>query len=176
MTQQHAAAMFMPLIEAGLIYDKFAKVDARPAVEGEKIVTFTSDGKETENTAKAGDYVIRAHTEAREQYILGRDKLAKRYKLIGPAADEGWETYQATGSCKAAVYNGPEIKFTASWGEDMVIKKGDMIVTALPDKDSVYRIAAKEFGETYALREGIHVEPSGAKAVYAGGKRIGWQG
>lgn len=175
MTQQHAAAIFMPMIETGLVYDKFAKVTARSAVVGETIITVTGDGKETENTAKEGDFVIRANTTAREQYILGGAKLQSRYKLIGPAED-GWTTYQATGSCKGALYKGPNITFTASWGEDMVLKGGDMIVTALPEKGSVYRIAAKEFSETYAPREGMLKNADGKVEIFRGGKMIGVQG
>ena len=61
---------------------------------------------------------------------------------------DGWEIYQAIGECRGIVYEGEEIKFKASWDEDMVLKKGDMIVTT-PDKNEVYRIALKEFKETY---------------------------
>ncbi|MCK5476675.1 MAG: hypothetical protein KAI55_02035 [Candidatus Aenigmarchaeota archaeon] len=42
--------------------------------------------------------------------------------------------------------------FEASWGENMVAKIGDMIVTP-PNKDEVYRIAIKEFEETYRMKE-----------------------
>lgn len=40
------------------------------------------------------------------------------------------------------------LKFIASWNEPMLLKDGDMIVTS--DGKEVYRIARKEFGETYA--------------------------
>lgn len=91
-------------------------------------------------------------TAAKEQYILSPDKLAKRYKLIGPA-ENGWTRYKATGSVKGVQFNGQnfglpgETQFMASWGEPMILKDGDMIVT--PDGKEVYRIARKEFGETY---------------------------
>jgi hypothetical protein len=65
----------------------------------------------------------------------------------------GWNTYKATGSCQAAVYDGPNIKFIATWGEEMSLKTGDMICTPLPNGGEVYRIAAKEFSETYAERK-----------------------
>jgi hypothetical protein len=41
------------------------------------------------------------------------------------------------------------MSFVASWGEEMVIKKGDMLATTIPEMSEVYRIAAKEFNATY---------------------------
>ena len=35
----------------------------------------------------------------------------------------------------------------------MPIKDGDIIATPLPKKDEVYRIAKKEFEETYKLKD-----------------------
>ncbi len=156
MNQAEAVAKFMPEIESGMVYEKFTQVDARPAVPGEVVETHTSDGKETVNTAAEGDYVLRNLTEAGELYILSGKKLAARYKLAPseslagrPNPAEPWQRYQATGECQGVEYRGPDIEFEASWGENMVLKTGDMIVTPLPQKGEVYRIAAKEFGETY---------------------------
>jgi len=154
MTQQEAIAYFLPLIESnGKIYEKFTEIDARPAIAGEVIVTITGDGKETTNTAKEGDVVVRNLTTARELYILSGSKLAARYKPVaGSNNAEGWKRYKATGECQGLQYNGSNIVFEASWGENMVLKTGDMICTPLPNKAEIYRIAAKEFTETYRLK------------------------
>lgn len=149
MTQKEAIEAFLPRIEAdGVVYEKFTQVDARPATPGEVIVTHTSDGKETQNTAVAGDYVIRNHTEAREEYIIPTAKFQVRYERLGAAGD-GWDLYKAKGRCQGIAYAGPDTEFVASWGESMRLRNGDMICTPLPQKGEVYRIALKEFGETY---------------------------
>ena len=151
MTQQEAISKFMPLINNGKIYEKKTQVLARPAKEGEKIDTTTSDGKETSNTAGPNSVVVKNLTEAKEEYILDKTKFEKRYIKI---QDENppWSRYQATGSAQGVSYNGQPTEFIASWGEKMVLKPGDMIVTPLPAKNEVYRIARKEFEETYGQK------------------------
>ena len=148
MSQEEAIAKFMPEIEAnGTDFEKFTKIKARPAQPGEVVETITADGKETMNTAKEGDFVVSNLGGSGEQYILGGDKLAKRYREIGNGI------YQATGECRGVTYNGPETSFQASWGQPMVLKPGDMIVTPLPQMGEVYRIARQEFESTYKPME-----------------------
>jgi hypothetical protein len=86
-------------------------------------------------------------TEAKELYILSREQIKSRYEKIDDQKD-GWIRYKAIGSVKGVRYNGEEIEFMAIWGQPMALKKGDMIVTT--DGSEVYRIAWKEFNETYA--------------------------
>ena len=149
MSQEEAIANFMPEIESnGTDFEKFTKIKARPAQPGEVIETITADGKETMNTANEGDFVVSNLGGSGEEYILGGDKLAKRYREIGNGI------YQATGECRGVTYNGPETSFQASWGQPMVLKPGDMIVTPLPQKGEVYRIARQEFESTYKPIEG----------------------
>ena len=149
MSQEEAIAKFMPEIESnGTDFEKFTKIKARPAQPGEVVETITADGKETMNTANEGDFVVSNLGGSGEEYILGGDKLAKRYKEIGNGI------YQATGECRGVTYNGPETSFQASWGQPMVLKPGDMIVTPLPQKGEVYRIARQEFESTYKPIEG----------------------
>ena len=144
MSQEEAIAKFMPEIESnGTDFEKFTKIKARPAQPGEVVETITADGKETMNTANEGDFVVSNLGGSGEEYILGGDKLAKRYREIGNGI------YQATGECRGVTYNGPETSFEASWGQPMVLKPGDMIVTPLPQKGEVYRIARQEFESTY---------------------------
>lgn len=154
LSQEKAIEKFLPIIEeSGSTYNKKTKVKARPAKAGEKIDTFTSDGKETTNTAKEGDYVVKNMTEAGEEYILSAKKLKDRYILLEDG--DPYSIYKATGKVKAKKYISQEfslpdtIEFVASWGEKTVLKEGDMIATPLPSKDEVYRIAKKEFEETY---------------------------
>jgi len=142
-SQQEAADLYLPQIEqSGKEYKKFTQITARPAVAGEVIETITSDGKETTNTAKSGDYVVT--NIGGEEYILSGDTLKKRYESLGN------NRYQAIGECKGIVYTGKPTQFMATWGEAMVLKPGDMIVTG--DGKEVYRIAIKEFKETYRLK------------------------
>lgn len=162
MNQEEAKAFFLPLIEKdGCLFEKFQKIWARPAVVDEKIVTYTSDGKETENTAKEGDYVIMAQTTAQEQYILSGEKLLKRYKegkyrVAHDDEELTWQEYTPTGTVRALEFHPCQLNlsdpfyFEASWGENMIIKKGDMICT--PDGSEVYRIARREFEQTYKIK------------------------
>lgn len=154
LSQREMLKKFLPLIEKdGQVYEKFTEVDARPAVPGEVIETFTSDGKETQNTAKKGEWIIRNRTEAKEEYILSDEKLRKRY-IVRSLLVNGWYTFKAKGECQAIVFDGPEdTQFEASWGEAMTLKKEDLLVAPLPDKNEIYRIAAKEFTETYRLKK-----------------------
>lgn len=153
MTQQEMMQKFLPIIERdGKKYKKFAKVTARPAKHGEIVVTITSDGKETINKAKEGDFVVRNKTK--EKYILPKKTLNNRYDHLGHAYGQ-WESYEAKGEILAIKYKTDEMqeipRFKASWGEMMTLKDGDMLCTPLPAKDEIYRIAAKEFKETYKL-------------------------
>jgi hypothetical protein len=43
------------------------------------------------------------------------------------------------------------MEFVASWGRNMVLKTGDMIVSPCPNFSEVYRIARQEFDETYKI-------------------------
>jgi hypothetical protein len=144
MSQEEAIAKFMPEIESnGTDFEKFTQIKARPARPGEMIETITADGKETMNQAQEGDFVVSNLGGSGEEYILSGDKLAKRYKEVGNGI------YQATGECRGITYSGPETSFQASWGQPMVLKTGDMIVTPLPQMGEVYRIARQEFESTY---------------------------
>jgi hypothetical protein len=161
-SQEEAAALFLPVIrDLGIKFKKFSRVLARSATVGEVIVTETKDGKETQNIAKEGDFVIK--NPGGEEYIIAGETFKKRYdydiegetpfcSYPGPRPGE-WDWYFPTGCCNAAEFNASAMGlespfyFVAAWGEDMVLKDGDMIVT-IDDKE-VYRIARAEFEETY---------------------------
>jgi hypothetical protein len=159
MSQKEALDFFLPVIEEkGKKYKKFQKVMARSAKEGEKITTETSDGKETENKAKKGDYVVKNQTGAKELYIISEKKLKERYKKTNKK-DKEWTEYVPTGKIMAIQFDADKMHlsssfyFMAEWKEKMVVKNGDYICTTLPKKNETYRIAKKEFSETYKLDE-----------------------
>ncbi len=96
-------------------YVKFQNVDARPAKEGEKIITNIGTEKETENTAKKGDVVIRAKTKSKEEYIIDGKKFKERYVLEKgkESEEEGFQEHKPIGYCYAFQYNGVSFKFEA---------------------------------------------------------------
>ena len=151
MTQQQAYDEFIPYInDVGKIYRKISPVFARLAIEGEYIETWTDDGLETTNYAKTGDYVVmNLYTSMKEEYIVTADMMKARYEFVYELSEGG--IYKPSGKVKADIYSGEEIQFIANWGRNMTLKPGDMIVTPLPNCKEVYRIAAKEFYESYIL-------------------------
>ena len=151
MTQEQAYNEFIPYInDTGKIYRKISPIYGRLAIENEYIETWTEDGLETTNYAKIGDYVVQnLYTAMREEYIVSADMMFQRYEFVC-ILDAGG-IYKPKGKVKASIYSGEEIKFVAKWGRMMTLKPGDMIVTPLPGCKEVYRIAAKEFYESYIL-------------------------
>lgn len=148
----------MPMIkDAGVRYKKISPVFARAAVTGEHIVTWTSSGKETENTAKEGDFLVKNITIAKEQYIVSAEKFDKRYRFHRKI-DKHWSEYSPKGEILALVVNigtmhllGKDGSFLieASWGGKQPVKIGDYLVAPLPELDQIYRIDQKEFFATY---------------------------
>lgn len=155
MDQNIACEFFMPLINfLGKVYKKTSPVYAYIAKDGEYIETWTADGLETTNYAKKGDYVVsNINSEAKEKYIVTEEVFHQRYEKIHNCG-EGF-IMKPLGKVKGTIYHGSEMEFVAAWGRLMVIKPGDMIVTPLPDCNEVYRIARKEFNETYTLDEDL---------------------
>ncbi len=151
--------MLQPLMNSsGRAYRKCRNILAKRAAGSEKIATITADGLETVNTTKEGDYIIQNQTKAGEQYVLKAEKFERKYELIGPSAQTGWQEYRPTGKIIALELDRQtlqtlgwtdKIEFTARWGETMIAKAGDFL--AMPSEGAeIYRIARKEFFETYA--------------------------
>ncbi len=142
-----------------VIFEKYKEVHARKAVPGEIIKTYTKDGLETQNVAKEGDFVVKNITEAEEMYILTEEKFNSRYEFKADV-DNDWKLYRPLGKIKGIKVDGKvfrklgieksakEFYITANWGEKMIVKKNDYLVSPL-DNSEVYRIARKEFFETY---------------------------
>ncbi|MCR9084442.1 MAG: hypothetical protein NXH89_18575 [Cyclobacteriaceae bacterium] len=156
-TQKEMLEYFIPRIEEkGKTYEKKTLVTAKKAKPGEKVITRTSDGVETQNTAKEGDFLVENQTSSGEQYLVGKEIFESKYR-IHQSLSKGWASYHPIGKINAIEVNAQdlehfksdeELTFTAPWGESMVVKEGDFLVCPL-DFSEIYRIAKKEFGETY---------------------------
>lgn len=156
-SQKEIKKRVLPFMEkAGQRFRKKTNVFAKKAEGGEKIETVTADGKETVNTANPGDYLVKNQTGAQEMYIISPEKFRKRYAFLRKADDEFAE-YRATGEITgleltASILRELELPdpfyFEAPWGEKMIAREGDYLA-APPDQSEMYRIARKEFLETY---------------------------
>lgn len=158
-SQNEMKQMVLPLLNRrGKTYRKFLKTFARKAKEEETIITRTSDGKETINRAYPGDYIVKNQTKAGEEYVLTPSKFKKRYQYI-KRSKGGFSEYQPTGRIRTIKVTPSFLKkfnlptpfyFIAEWGEKMVVKENDFLACPL-NGDEVYRIANKEFFETYKM-------------------------
>lgn len=158
-TQNQMLQQCYPLFQTkGKLFKKYKEVLARRAKEGEKIVTTTSDGEETQNVAHTGDMVVMNQTAAKEQYVMSRKKFKNRYRYIC-RAEGSYNRYRPQGKVVGveltqAVMQQLNIEdtfcFEAPWGETMIAKQGDFIVMPTDSKE-IYRIARKEFFETYEV-------------------------
>ena len=154
---------FLPyLLKHGVVYRKFTQVKARLAVAGETIVSTTSDGVETSNTAAEGDYVVQNMTDIKEEYVVKPPAFRERYKPAHQQKD-GWDLYDAMGKIVALEMGAANLQsfgwqspfyIEAPWKEPMQVKEGDYLASPLPGSNEVYRLARKEFFETYIKDEG----------------------
>ncbi len=111
----------------------------RIAEKEEKIVTEIDGEKETENTAKEGDYILTG--SKKEVYVLSPKKFESRYTVVdGKAKTKPVEIL-------AKEFSGKKIKFKAPWEEDMIIKSSDFLVK---NEGEFYRIEKEAFANTYA--------------------------
>jgi len=108
------------------------------------VVTFTKDGKETENTAQVGDIIVSGVFG--EMYVVKGAKFPKMYDLCADGKTVIPNQNPRTVAEIPANKLESDVHFTASWGEKMVLKNGDFLVM---DGDNYYRIAREEFLETY---------------------------
>lgn len=150
-------------------YRKTLRVHARRAAEGEQVVTTTSAGRETENVAQAGDYVVENQTESRERYIVRREAFERRYERADSSGrgdpseaqlPDGWAVFQPRDQARVHALEvddellerldrQPPFLIEAPWGDTQRVLRGDVLVTP-PDFSEIYRIGRKEFAETYS--------------------------
>ena len=160
--QHELLKIVLPLIRAEHdIYRKSSHVLARPAKSGELVHTVTGDGKETSQHAREDQVVVKNMTVAKEEYVVDKDEFEERYTL-SETIDEHWKLYTAMGEIKAIEVTpelqenlgvGDEFHICAAWKEKQKVKKGDYLVAPYPKFNEVYRIAAREFRETYKLKK-----------------------
>lgn len=131
------------------VYKKQGRLNARPAIAGEKVITKLASGvQETTNVAIEGDWVVT--NPSGEEYIISGAKFLGRYE-----ATEVSGIYQAKGYCRA-IQNpfGKPIEIIASWGEAQTGNEYCMIADVC-DKNGdnmggePYLIDAGAFAETY---------------------------
>lgn len=129
------------------IYKKQGQVNAQPAIAGQLVVTIIGDGKETQNVAKPGDWVVT--NPSGEQYLVSNEKFQDRYE-----AAEKPSVYNAKGYCRAIVnpFDFP-IKIMASWGEPQTGGIDCMIVDTCDVEgrrdNEPYLIDGAVFAKTY---------------------------
>jgi hypothetical protein len=142
---------FLPTTKKSKTYKfiKNGKLGQLPAMsymvsdKEQPVMTITSDGKETQNVAAEGDIIMCG--PSKENYVIKAAKFPKLYQgNIGSDVIP-----EQSPRMVAQVKNLPQsvVKFTAPWGESMVLKPSDYLVK---DGDQgYYRIARAEYEETY---------------------------
>lgn len=105
------------------------------------ITTETKDGVETVNTAEVGDIIMSGPSG--ETYVVKKSKFEKLYD-----GEVGSTVIPNQDPRMVAHYTGVnDVIFKAPWGEDMVLKSGDYMVS--DPGGGYYRIAKAEYEETY---------------------------
>jgi hypothetical protein len=139
---------------------KIRPVDARPAMPGEVIVTMVAGIKETESKpAQTGDMVVRNRSPetGNEQTLVTAREFARRYRAVDRNADEaGWKEYRPVApEMHFFIVSAAEgsFRFIAPWGKEMIADVGDAIIQDPENPDDTYRVAAKSFENTYAIRK-----------------------
>ena len=157
--QKEIQELFIPLLKSkGKVFQKAKNIYARPAKKGELIITITKDGVETQNrVTKPNSFIVQNQTRAGEEYIVTGNNFNKKYTFLR-AAKNGYAEYQSTGKIvvvkltkslwQQLEFPPKQLHFEAPWGEPMMLKLYDYMVTPL-DYSEVYRIARREFWETY---------------------------
>lgn len=130
------------------IYKKEALVSARPASDGETVLTTLSSGEvETQNTAHMGDWVVT--NPSGEQYVLSSATFNDRYEQTDSPG-----VYNAKGYCRAIPNPyGTPIEIQASWGSPQTGDAYCIIADACDENGTLlgepYLIEKAAFEETY---------------------------
>ncbi len=99
---------------------------------------------------------VENQTSTNELYLVKAETFKKKYSLV-QSLEQGWGCYQPKGEISGLIVGKDHLEafgatsvmeFQAPWKDTMIVKPGDMLVVP-PEKDEIYRIAKKEFGETY---------------------------
>ena len=124
-------------------------ISVRPGEKGEVVSTYVEDGqlKETQNTVKDDSSFIVTNQIAghKNEYILTKEKLHKNYLLTDDPS-----VWMPKGETKKVYVINKNISFSPSWGGEMKILKGGVIIPE-PDGTGFYGIGPKEFQATYSI-------------------------
>ena len=142
------------------MYEKFKGVEAKQVQSSQEIASILESGKETDNIAEPGDFIVINQTGSQEQYVVKEEEFKKRYTL-GRELGDGWGEYYPKGQNKVNGFQLTEkvlkslklekhFYFIADWGSEQYASIGDFIVNPLHSKE-VYRIGYDEFKQTYRL-------------------------
>ena len=156
-TQTEMLAHFLPLMKVrGKRYKKKSLIRAKKAEPGLVVVTKTSHGIETQNTAESGDWLVENQTSAKECYLIKAATFEKKY-VLQDSLGNGWGCYRPIGEIYAYKVATEDLEnfgatesmeFQAPWKESIIVLPGDFLVVPI-DQSEIYRVARKEFGETY---------------------------
>lgn len=117
-----------------------------------QVVTSIKGEKETTNTCNPGDFVITGPKG--EKYVIPPHKLPNSYNLIDNVLVTRQQPRLVAHISRKILKElrlPAAITFTASWGEDMILKAGDYLVKE--DEHNFYRIESSVFKTTYALQQ-----------------------
>jgi len=157
LTQKEMLSHFLPLFEkGGKKYRKMSLIKAKKAVPGSIILTRTSDGIETKNTAEAGDMLVQNQTSSEEEYLVRAETFELKYQMVDSLGN-GWACYKPTGIMIGYELSEADLmffqetdrlEFETPWKDSMSVRKGDFLVVPVAQNE-IYRVARKEFLETY---------------------------
>lgn len=161
LTQEAAFSLFADIIKShGCNFVKFKYVHGK-LIENEVVIkTITSDGLETVNLGKPGDVLVENQTGQKEQYVIGSDRFTELYSYVSELKD-GWSLFTPKGKIDAVeLYEElldeldlpNEFQIIAAWGQAQIVKLGDYLAIPIDNKE-IYRVARKEFFETYKASE-----------------------
>jgi len=135
---------------------KIGYVAALKAERNEQIET-RSNGKETTNTARAGDFIVTNLTPQREpvrdrdsqlnRYVIAADKFADLYQSTGESNEHG-TVYKAKGVVSAIALPGG-FDIAAPWGERQTSANGYLVCNG----GEVYGVSRDAFEATYGVVE-----------------------
>lgn len=136
---------------------KKSLVIARNAQEGERVITYASDGGiETINTARKGDVVLtKAGPDGKaiidvhghvNSWIIPEEKFIRKYDTKHPVHENVFKPK----NCEQQFIKVEEdIKFDAPWGETQNLESGGYLnISCLAD---IYGVSVKDFNDTYVV-------------------------
>jgi hypothetical protein len=120
----------------------------REAEPGEKVITITSDGEETRNTADAGDKIATGPNG--EEYIVTQDKFEDLYGDWDGPGD-----YRPKQKDREFFYVYEPVVLEAPWGEDQKLdgSPDNPAVVMMLGEDDRYGVGPDEFEKTYDVKE-----------------------